>query len=301
MSNSFFKTTQIACVVGACGLMGCATAAPQELVDARAAYRQAEMGTAARHAPADLDNAKNSLARAEKAFKDEPKAVATRDYAYVAERQAQLAEVKSNIQISKEKKLSSKVALDKAVEAKLDEAKDKLADSQQETRDSEKKVAEAETNNAKEQLASEHEARVKAEDQTKAMLEELAKIGTVKEESRGTVIVLPGNILFATGQSSLLGGAESRLDKVAAVLNERTGQTVTIEGHTDSTGSTSLNEALSLHRAEAVRNYLVSAGVARTRIQTVGMGMTKPIDTNSTAEGRANNRRVEIVLAPNQS
>ena len=88
-----------------------------------------------------------------------------------------------------------------------------------------------------------------------------------------------------------------RSDQVAEALKQQDAQKrMVVEGHTDSMGSDSTNQPLSLNRATAVRNYLVSRGVASDRITATGMGSSHPIVDNKTAENRANNRRVEIVI-----
>jgi outer membrane protein OmpA-like peptidoglycan-associated protein len=125
----------------------------------------------------------------------------------------------------------------------------------------------------------------------------LAEIARVKEESRGMVITLDGSVLFVTGKSDLLPIAREKLDQVAKVLQDADpGQTFVVEGHTDAQGSDQANLALSQARAESVRTYLVSRGVAAERIRALGRGEAQPVASNDSPEGRANNRRVEIVV-----
>ncbi len=157
------------------------------------------------------------------------------------------------------------------------------------------------------QLEQERQARLQAEQRATqaeadaraqtAVADELRNIRQVevKEESRGLVLTLSGSVLFRSGSAELMGAAQQRLDEVADALKKADNPLV-IEGHTDSQGSAQLNEELSYLRAAAVRNYLVSRGVEGTRIRINGMGSTQPIASNTTSEGRANNRRVEIVL-----
>jgi outer membrane protein OmpA-like peptidoglycan-associated protein len=120
----------------------------------------------------------------------------------------------------------------------------------------------------------------------------------LREEQRGLVLTLSGSVLFSSGKATLLPSAQDRLTQVAEALRESKHQLITIEGHTDSRGSLSFNQVLSAQRAEAVRHFLVSRGIAPERIRAVGMGPDRPVAENRTAEGRANNRRVEIVLSP---
>ena len=116
------------------------------------------------------------------------------------------------------------------------------------------------------------------------------------DEERGRVITLSGGVLFRSNDATLLPAAETRLDEVALALIAN-GKPVSIEGYTDSKGSRSRNMDLSQRRAESVRSYLISRGFPANQVVAKGMGPDRPIAENSSAEGRANNRRVEIVVA----
>jgi len=145
-------------------------------------------------------------------------------------------------------------------------------------------------------LHAEQEARAAAEKRAADAQAALAKLAEVKEEPRGTVITLSGSVLFASNRAVLLPAARSRLDQVAAVLLSTRESRITIEGHTDSRGSDSYNLALSQRRADAVRNYLVQQDYESDLIHAHGLGEGRPIANNATVEGRANNRRVEIII-----
>ncbi|MFW6134690.1 MAG: PorV/PorQ family protein [Elusimicrobiota bacterium] len=118
----------------------------------------------------------------------------------------------------------------------------------------------------------------------------------VTQEERGLKINLTSKVLFDSGKSSLKSASHDSLNEVVRVLKAYPDNMVSIEGHTDSVGSAQYNEKLSLQRAKAVRNYLVSTGIDSDRIKTVGWGEEKPVATNKTREGRAANRRVEIIV-----
>ena len=150
-------------------------------------------------------------------------------------------------------------------------------------------------NLSEEQLAAERRSREEAEQRADAAMKEVAKVAKVKQTERGTVITLLGSVLFAFDEATLLPSAQRSLDDVANALKDRKGVFV-IEGHTDSIGTDSYNEQLSQKRAKAVADYLSSRGVERDQIKTVGKGKENPIASNSTPEGRANNRRVEIII-----
>ena len=106
-------------------------------------------------------------------------------------------------------------------------------------------------------------------------------------------------ILFATNSSTLNTASRASLDKFATSLLNNPDTDVKIYGHTDSTGSDAINNPLSERRAESVYNYLVSKGVAGLRMVSEGYGSTQPISDNTTATGRAQNRRVEVFILPN--
>ncbi|TYA60152.1 OmpA family protein [Formosa maritima] len=103
-------------------------------------------------------------------------------------------------------------------------------------------------------------------------------------------------ILFDTGKASIKDQSAGVLDNIIGILNEYPNAKFNIEGHTDSVGSEALNQKLSQERASSVMNYLISNGVASNRLNAHGYGESRPLDSNKTAAGRANNRRVEINL-----
>lgn len=269
----------LAAVFLASGLGACAVAVPKELADARTAYDRASHGPAATLAPSDLHKAKSALNSAEEAFRDEPDDQATRDLAYVALRRSQFAEVMAS--------RASEVNIKEQAEQDLKKAQ---AQKQAETTGA---LSQAQTD-----LAASRQKIDEANLRTKALEERLTKLADVKEDARGTVVTLSGSVLFPSNKATLLPEAETRLHEVSEALLSSKERSITIEGYTDSRGSDDANIALSQRRAEAVRNYLVSRGYEGDRIQARGLGKSQPIASNDNAEGRANNRRVEIVLAP---
>ena len=135
-----------------------------------------------------------------------------------------------------------------------------------------------------------------SEKRTADALAELAKLAAVKEEERGLVVTLSGSVLFRSAKSTLLSSAQVKLDQVAKALLAVRARNLIVEGHTDSQGSESYNQGLSQRRADTVRDYLVQRGYPADRIQARGKGKGSPIADNASPEGRANNRRVEIVI-----
>ncbi|MCW2413253.1 MULTISPECIES: OmpA family protein [unclassified Sphingobium] len=109
---------------------------------------------------------------------------------------------------------------------------------------------------------------------------------------------MPSGITFATDQATVQLQAQSTLDQVASTLAEYPKTMIDVLGHTDSDGSEAYNQALSERRAQAVANYLGRRGVDPIRMATMGYGETRPVASNETADGKAQNRRVEIKIVP---
>jgi outer membrane protein OmpA-like peptidoglycan-associated protein len=148
----------------------------------------------------------------------------------------------------------------------------------------------------KEATAAERAARLDAEKKAQDAMDVLAKTLAVKSEARGTVITLSGGVVFETGRATILPGAQAQLNQVADALKTQAEHHFVVEGHTDNQGTDKINDALSTRRANAVRDYLVVRGVAAAAITAAGSGSRQPIADNKTAEGRAMNRRVEIIV-----
>lgn len=112
------------------------------------------------------------------------------------------------------------------------------------------------------------------------------------------ILNMPDNVTFDTGSSSLKPAGANTLVGVAMVLKEYDKTAVNVVGHTDSTGSRETNMRLSQQRADSVASSLITQGVSASRIRTAGVGPDQPVASNSTAQGKAQNRRVTITLSP---
>ena len=119
----------------------------------------------------------------------------------------------------------------------------------------------------------------------------------VSDEVQKSLNAYAKTILFDTGKSTIKKQYATVLGDIIKILNEYPNSKFTVEGHTDSVGSDKLNQELSSARADAVKKYLIDNGIDAFRLSSMGYGESKPIDTNNTSKGRANNRRVEINLA----
>lgn len=296
------------------GVAGCGSADPsEELTAARAAYEEAHQSQARELVPDQLLEARQALDAAEAEFDDDENSPKARTLAYIAHRKALLAIAAGDTAAAKKQGVESEREYKDLLEAVAKKTRQKLgkteaslgqtkAELEKERRELE--ARQKEIAQKQKELAAEQEARkgteaklAEAEQKLAAAMKSLEEIAKVKEDARGTIITLSGAVLFKTNESELLPIAEQQLRKVADALNAYDeGRKIVVAGHTDSRGSASFNKRLSLSRAESVRTFLVNSGVSPDRIRAVGKGKDEPIADNKSAEGRANNRRVEIIV-----
>lgn len=123
---------------------------------------------------------------------------------------------------------------------------------------------------------------------------ELAKVAETKRTEEGIITKLKSDILFDSGRSELKAGAVTSINELAGILKKYPENRISVMGHTDNTGSDALNQKLSEQRADAVKLQLAKAGVPSSTMEVVGMGPSQPVGDNTTAAGRASNRRVEL-------
>jgi outer membrane protein OmpA-like peptidoglycan-associated protein len=122
---------------------------------------------------------------------------------------------------------------------------------------------------------------------------ENAKVERVGE---GIRVVFDTGLLYSTGSSTLTSSSRYNIEKLSIILNRYDDTNIVIEGHTDTVGGETANQALSERRAESVSSLLRTYGVAGNRMSTVGYGQTRPVATNETEAGRRLNRRVEVLI-----
>jgi outer membrane protein OmpA-like peptidoglycan-associated protein len=288
---------------------GCGAKQPsQELVNARSAYERASTGQAAELVPADVYTARKSLERAEKAHEDDANSFEARSRAYIAERKAMSAiakaqsrEARRQVEAAEQQRLSVLESQRDSARLTLDETSAELERVRREMQTGNEELRNQLAQRARELEARQRELedarrqRERAEQQVTAAVESLRQVGMVRSEARGTVLTLSGSVLFPFGKAELFPAAKQRLDQVATAL-ANIERPVEIEGYTDAIGSDANNLALSRERANAVRDYLIQRGVPSEKLKARGLGETNPIASNDTAEGRANNRRVELVF-----
>lgn len=332
MKNRYLPLSLIAAAV----LAGCSTVPPQNssLEDARSLYSSARTDPKVSSlAPLELQQAGDSLSKADAALiKGESdatidqlayltkqkvaiaqetakrkaaemeiaNATAQRDQVRLAARTAEVEAAKRQVAMSQAEvdearrraEIAQRTADQQAAalaaasaQAQRDEA---LIAARQAEADEAKRQAEL-AQQAAEQQAAAYEARIAEQEQ---QLKEL----DAKKTERGLVITL-GDVLFAVNKAELSAGGTRNVQKLAHFLNQYPERKVLIEGHTDSTGSHSLNQALSERRAMAVQTALIDMGVSSDRISTRGYAEAYPVASNNTAAGRQLNRRVEIILS----
>jgi len=320
-SQFFILVTFAACFAG------CATVAPNELVNARSAYQIASEGPAQQLAPAELHKAHEALNLAEQSFLNEPDSYKTKDLAYVAQRKSEQAGALGSMAAARSSKdsanadfqtqqteivkqgkkdLSDSEKRTAAAEAEIDKqtamkaAKDKTdADFQRQQADiaqGKKDLSDAESQRQQADILQGKQDLKDSEKRTTDALASLASLASLKEEERGLVVTLSGSVLFRSAEATLLPQAQAKLDQVANALLAIRARNLIVEGHTDSQGSVAYNQDLSQRRADTVRDYLIQKGYPADHIQSRGRGKGSPIANNTSAEGRANNRRVEIVI-----
>ncbi len=273
----------------------CAASTPSpELVRAREAYSRAEHAPESRLAPASLLSARQALDKAEAAHNEDAQSNEEKSQAYVAQRRAELALIEGTMQGQRNQRALIEQQYEQLQTSRINSSQEQVKNLNSQLY-TQSERANAALNASAAELQRERE-------RTQNALASLEKIAQVKEESRGTVLTLSGGVLFVTGKSELLPAARDQLQTVAkALIDQGDSRAIVIEGHTDSRGDEGTNMTLSQQRAEAVRSFLITSGVPAERITAVGRGESAPIASNDTAEGRANNRRVELILSKSGS
>jgi outer membrane protein OmpA-like peptidoglycan-associated protein len=154
-------------------------------------------------------------------------------------------------------------------------------------------AAEAQAQRAQADAAQADRDRAALRDQLRQQLNTILE---TRESARGLIVNL-SDVLFDTGSANLKTGTREKLAKVAGILLSHPGLKIQVEGHTDSVGEAGYNQHLSENRAGSVRTYLVDQGIAHEAVGTTGFGETNPVASNTTAEGRQQNRRVELIVS----
>jgi len=288
-----------------CALMfSCSTAPTPALINARTAYEKA-MSTPgiSQNAPVPMHEAQKALTKANEADDEDEMThlanIAQKKIEYaVAVAEKKMADTKIE-QLDQEK---NKVLLDtrqQEIERARKDAEIKALELEKKAREAEAAQKEAQEAQMKAmQMKMEAEAAKKeAEDramEVENLKKQLSELQATQTD-RGLVLTL-GDVLFASGKSTLMSGAMRSIDKLSSFLQENPGRNILIEGHTDSVGSEMTNLSLSQQRADSVRMALLTRGISNSRITTRGYGESYPIADNRINAGRQQNRRVEIII-----
>jgi outer membrane protein OmpA-like peptidoglycan-associated protein len=310
---------------------------PRALFEARNALRIAHLAGAEKYAPAILAKADQQLKDAETAYRGKQTRNAIESAAREAAQTAEESRVMAVKQRAEEEAQAKAAAEKKAAEDRATRARADAEMEARARADAESARALAEAAKAEAQRAAEDAARQKAEaEQAKAealaqqqalgvevekarqaaaqseqlrqqaekekqdlrarLLQQLNTVLATRDTARGLIANM-SDVLFKTGSFELLGTARERLAKVSGIVLAYPSLHLAVEGHTDSVGTDDYNQQLSEKRATAVRDYLVQQGIASDAIVASGFGKTSPVASNDTSEGRAQNRRVELVLS----
>lgn len=276
--------------------------APQALADARTAVRRAgaeDLSEEQREQRVWLARKQLELARAE-AFAER----ARREIDRVEEQRNDLLLRASRLEARQARRVAENALLDSVATLEEMERARELAMNAEQQREQAARAAEQareEAEQAREvaraQSAEVELARREADlaSQTAQSLQRRLEYMEYRQTDRGVVVTL-GDVLFEVGEADLLRSAAENLDDVIELLESEPDKSIRIEGHTDSSGSSELNLRLSERRAEAVRDALIERGIDPGRLNAVGMGEDFPIATNETAQGRARNRRVDVIV-----
>ncbi len=290
------KTTRLL-HLGVSGLalfgVACGAAKPTpELQTARNVYAQARNGEAAQLNPKGVHEAYKALQSAEAVHDDDGGSMKERHLAYVATRKSELAIAQASEALARKEQERA----DESYKAGLEQRSEKSAEqssqyAQQLTQTQQQLQANTQALQERDRKLQEVQAAAQRAEQ------ELRQMESMREEAGRLIISLSG-VLFETGGDQLSANAQGRLDTVANALAAYPDRNILIEGYTDAQGSDEANRQLSQRRADAVRAHLESRGVPSERLRSIGKGETSPVASNDTPEGRANNRRVEIVIEP---
>ena len=251
----------------------------KERLEAESAAREAK---ARAEADAEAERRRQAEEDRAKAEADRTKAEADRAKAEAALQEAQ--RMKEQAEAAEQEAAKAKAEADEARAAALQQQQALAAEAEK------AKQAASEADRLRQQ-AEKDKADLRAR-----LLQQLNTILETKDSARGLISNM-GDVLFETSKYELKPAARERLARVSGILLAYPSLNVAVEGYTDSTGSDDFNQKLSEQRAEAVRDYLVQAGVADAAVTARGFGKAEPVAPNDSADGRQKNRRVELVVS----
>ena len=318
-------------------IFGIDSKTPLELFEARNAVRIAHIAAADKYAASILSKAGQQLLHAEEIYRQKQNKAAVEAAAKEATETAEEARLMAVKQKAEDEAQAAAAAREAKARADADAEAKRRADAEAARAQAEKARADAEQARAQAEQAKAEAERMKEEaEKAKAeavaqqqilaaetdkahaaaaqseslrqqaekekqelrarLLQQLNSILATRDSARGLIANM-SDVLFRSGSFELLPGARERLAKVSGIVLAYPSLHVAVEGHTDSVGGDQYNQDLSEHRAQAVRDYFVQQGIPAGAVEARGFGKSEPIASNDTAEGRQQNRRVELVLS----
>lgn len=281
MQQQQFSSLYILAAISALVAAGCAVGPNADLQRARASLAQAQTDPqVVSYAPAQLQEAQQTLNRAEYVWREDGDRAEAAHMSYLVEQQAG-------------------IAVAKAKQAEAEAEARRLADERDRVRLSARtREAELAHLRAQEATTQAQQATTRAQEATLRAQElerELAELNA-RNTDRGMVMTLD-TTLFETNSAALKPGAMNKLYPLVTFLRDHPERNISVEGYTDSMGSEAYNQDLSQRRAEAVRDFLVHNGVSSAQIIARGYGESYPVASNDTEAGRLQNRRVEVIVS----
>jgi outer membrane protein OmpA-like peptidoglycan-associated protein len=271
---------------------------PLELYEANNAIRIAQMAGAEKYAPEIMKEAMQDLQNAtdiDRNKKGDRKMEIT--YARQAVQRAEDARLVTLRKQAAERQYNAELAKRTAQnESQQSQLEAERARAAQAEADAERARAEAAAAEAQAQAVAASKTANDANQVRERLRSQLNSVLATSETARGLIVNM-SDVLFATGKYALKPDTKISLAKVAGILQAYPGLKLQVEGYTDSTGSEPFNQKLSENRADAVRDFLVTQGVPTGNISATGYGEAKPVADNSTAQGRQQNRRVNLVVS----
>jgi outer membrane protein OmpA-like peptidoglycan-associated protein len=288
--------------------------AGQQLLNAESLYRQKQkkevVGAAAKEATQTAEEAR-VMAVKQKAEEDAQAAAAAREAKARADAEAE-ARRRADAEVARQAAEQARVQAEQAkadAERMKQEAMAAAQEAARQKEEAEKAKAEAVAEqqalaadaaqaraNAEKAESLREQAEREKQELRERLLQQLNSILATRDSARGLVANM-SDVLFRSGSYELAAGARERLAKVSGIILAYPSLHVSVEGHTDSVGGDEYNQSLSELRAQAVRDYFIQQGIASSSVEAHGYGKTAPIASNDTAEGRQQNRRVELVLS----
>ena len=272
--------------------------APDIFQDAQSLLQQAEAywsrkqwnptKMTAREAVEKAEDAREASLNKQKQIADEQ----ARERALAAEQQARLAQQQAQQAAAAQAAAEQQAALEAQQRAAAEQAKAEAEAARRQAAQEAERARQA----AEEANRLRQQAEMERDQLRQQLLQQFNAVLPTHETPRGLVTNI-GDLLFATGKYDLTEKARESLARIAGIIESHPGLHLVVEGYTDNTGSPEFNEKLSNQRADAVHDFLIQQGVNPQDITAVGYGENFPVASNSTAQGRALNRRVELVVS----